>query len=107
MQEYDEITNRKNQLLTSLVNFNQVNSVIVKTVSNLLNDKNKSQFSLEPVEGNPTSFKINPHNPQQVLIKGSTMTFQNGNTYNLNNPGLQYLINNAQLDPQPQNVDLI
>ena len=50
------------------------------------NDKNKSQFSLEPTEGYPNVFTINPHNPQQVLIKGSTMTFENGNTYNLNDP---------------------
>ena len=72
----------------------------------MLNDKNKSQFSLEPVEGNPNLFTINPHNPQQVLIKGSTMTFQNGNTFNLKDPDLQYFISNAQLDVQPQNVNL-
>ena len=71
-EEYDEITNRNNQLITNLVNSNQVDSSIVKTVSNLLNDKNKSQFSLEPIEGNPNLFTINPHNPQQVLIKSST-----------------------------------
>ena len=51
IQEYDEITNRNNQILTSLVNSNQVDSSIVKTISNLLNDKNKSQFSLEPIKG--------------------------------------------------------
>ena len=87
IQEYDEITNRNNQLLTSLVTSNQVDSSIVKTVSNLLNDKNKSQFSLEPItqsfaianaQGYPNLFTINPHNPQQVLIKGSTITFENG-----------------------------
>ena len=42
IQEYDEITNRNNQLFTSLVTSNQVDSSIVKTVSNILNDKNKS-----------------------------------------------------------------
>ena len=74
IQDYDEITNRNNQLLTSLVNSNQVDSSIVKTVSNLLNTK--SQFSLEPItQNNPNLFTINPHNPQPVLIKGSTMTF--------------------------------
>ena len=82
IQEYDEIINRNNQLLTNLVNSNQVASSIIKTVSNFLNDKNKSQFSLEPIMDNPRSFaisfKFNPHNPQQVLIKGSTMTFENG-----------------------------
>ena len=70
IKEYDEITYRNNQLVTDLVNSNQVDSTIIKTVSNLLNDKNKSQFSLEPVtqsafgEGNPNLFIINPINPQ-------------------------------------------
>ena len=72
IQEYDEITNRNNQLLTNLVNSNQVDSSIVKTVSNLLNDKNKSQFSLEPNMGNPNLITINPSNPQQVIIKHYT-----------------------------------
>ena len=106
IKQYNEITNHnaelRNQLLTSLVNSNQVDSSIVKTVSNLLNDKNKSQFSLEPIEGYPRSsanlFTINPHNPQQVLIKGSTMTFENGNSYDLNHPDLQYFITNTQFD---------
>ena len=107
IQEYDEITNRNNQLLTSLVTSNQVDSSIVKTVSNLLNDKNKSQFSLEPItqsfaianaQNNPNLFTINPHNPQQVLIKGSTMIFENGNSYDLSNPDLQYFITNTQFD---------
>ena len=112
IQEFDEITNRNNQLLTSLVTSNQVDSSIVKTVSNLLNDKNKSQFSLEPItqsfatanaQGYPNLFTINPHNPQQVLIKGSTITFENGNSYNLNDPDLQYFITNTQFDKQINN----
>ena len=106
IKQYNEITNHNNQLLTSLVNSNQVDSSIVKTVSNLLNDKNKSQFSLEAIEGYPRSsahssanlFTINPHNPQQVLIKGLTMTFENGNSYNLNDPDLQNFISNTQFD---------
>ena len=111
IKQYNEITNHNNQLLTSLVNSNQVDSSIVKTVSNSLNDKNKSQFSLEPIEGYPQSsanlFTINPHNPQQVLIKGSTMTFENGNSYNLNDPDLQYFITNTQFDKQINNWDSI
>ena len=112
IEEYDEITNRNNQLITNIVNSNQVDSSIVKTVSNLLNDKNKSQFSLEPIHGlepmNPNLFTINPPNPQQVLIKNSTLTFLgSGNKYNLNDPDLSYFITNAQLDTQPQNVNLI
>ena len=112
IKQYNEITNHNNQLLTSLVNSNQVDSSIVKTVSKLLNDKNKSQFSLEPItqsfaQDNPDLFTINPHNPQQVLIKGSTMTFENGNSYNLNDPDLQYFITNTQFDKQINNWDAI
>ena len=111
IEEHDEITNRNNQLITNLVNSNQVDSSIVKTVSNSLNDKNKSQFSLEPIHGlepmNPILFIINPHNPQQVLIKGSTMTFENGNTNNLNDPDLSYFITYTQLDKEIQNENLI
>ena len=110
IKQYNEITNHNNQLLTSLVNSNKVDSSIVKTVSNLLNDKNKSQFSLEPItqsfaQDNPNLFTINPHNPQQVLIKSSTMTFENGNSYNLNDPDLQYFITNTQFDKQINNWD--
>ena len=111
IEEYDEITNRNNQLITNLVNSNQVDSSIVKTVSNLLNDKNKRQFSLEPIHGlepmNPNLFTINPHNPQQVLIRGSTMTFEQGNTYNLNDPDLSYFTTYTQLDKEIQNENLI
>ena len=107
IQEYDKITNRNNQIVTDLVNSNQVDSSIVKTVSNLLNDNNKSQFSLEPVEGSSNLFTINPTDPQQVLIKGSTMTFPNGNTYSLNDPDLSYFITNTQLDKIPQNKNLV
>ena len=45
IQDYVEITNRNIQLLTSIVSSNQGDYSIVKTVSNLLDDKNKSQFS--------------------------------------------------------------
>ena len=89
LQYYDEITNRKNQLPTSIVICNQVDYSIVKTVSNILNDQNKSQFKLETINDNPNLFTINPSNPQSVLIKGSTMTFQNEHSYDLNDPDLQ------------------
>ena len=110
IKQYNEIINHnaelRNQLLTSLVNSNQVDSSIVKTVSNLLNDKNKSQFSFEPIEGYQRSstnlFTAIAHNTQQVLIKGSTMTFENGNSYDLNHPDLQYFITNTQFD-KPKN----
>ena len=108
IQEYDEITNRNNQLLTNLVNSNQCDSSIVKTVSNLLNDKNKSQFSLEPVMGNSNLFTINPSNPQQVLIKNTTLPFLGiGNIYHLNDPDLQYFKTNTKLDREINNKNII
>ena len=60
------------------------------------------------MEGNPNFFIINRFtNPQQVLIKGSTMTFQNGNTYNLNDPDFSFFITNVQIDKEIQNENLI
>ena len=35
------------------------------------------------------------------------MTFQNGNTYDLNDPDLSYFITNTQLDKEIQNMNLI
>ena len=110
IQYDDEISKRNNQLLTSLVNYNQVDYSFVKTVSNLLNDKNSSQFSLEPFTqgiGNPNLSTINPSNPQHVIIKGSTMTFENGNSYNVNDPDLQYFITNTKFDRVIKNKNII
>ena len=42
IQQYDEITNRNNQVLTNLVNSNTVDSSIVRTVSSLLTGRNRS-----------------------------------------------------------------
>ena len=65
IQEYYEFTNRISQLFTVHVISNQDDSTIIKNVSNLLNDKSKSQFSLEPVEGTSNFFTNNPTIPQQ------------------------------------------
>ena len=105
IQEYDEIMNRNNQMLTSLVNSNQVDSSIIKTISKLLNTQ--SQFSLEPNKGNPYLLTINPHNLLQVLIKGSPMTFENGHSYDLNDPDLQYFITNTKFDKEINNKNII
>ena len=40
IQEYDNFTNRNYQVLTNIVNSNTVDSSVVRTVSNMLNDKN-------------------------------------------------------------------
>ena len=73
----------------------------------MLNDKNKSQFSLGPVEGSSNFLTNNYTNPQLVQIKGATMTFQNGNRYDLYDPDLSKFITNTQLDTQPQNKNLV
>ena len=39
---------------------------------------------------------MNPHNPQQVLIEGSTLTFLSNNMYNLNDPDFSNFITNTQ-----------
>ena len=105
IQDYDEITNRNNQLFTSLGNSNQVDSSIIKTISNLLNTQ--SQFNLEPNMGNPNLFTINHSNPQQVLIKNTILTFLGcGNIYNLNDPDLQYFITNTKLDREINNKNI-
>ena len=91
IQEYDENPNRNNQLLAKLINSNSDYSCIIKIVSKLLIDKIESQFSLEPVESNPTLFTNNPTNPQQVLFKGTSLTYlSSGNTYELNSPDHKY-----------------
>ena len=106
IEHSSDILNKNLQKSIKDANSNQVDSSIVKTVSNLLNTQ--SQFRLEPVEGNPNLFIINPFtNPQQVLIKGSTMTFQNGNTYYLNDPDLSYFITNTHFDNLPQSSNII
>ena len=108
IKDYDEISKKNNQLLTNLVNSNQVDSSIVETISNLLTDKTKSQFSLEKInDDNPNLFYINPHNPQLVLIKGSNIIFENGNTYNLNDPDLSYFITNTHLDKEINKLHVI
>ena len=77
----------------------------------LLTDKNKRQFSLEPINDNPRSsadlFTINPSNPQPVLIKGSLMNFESGYSYNLNDPDLQYFITNTHIDREINSLNLI
>ena len=79
--------------------------IIIKTISNLLNTQ--SQFSLEPFKGNPYLFTINLHNPQQILIKGSTMTFENGHSNDLKDPDLQYFITNTKFDREIKTKNII
>ena len=57
--------------------------------------------------GKPNLFTINPSNPQQVLIKNTTLTFLgSGNKY-LNDPDLQYFISNTKFDREINNKNII
>ena len=53
------------------------------------------------------SFINNSSNPQQVIMKGKTMTFQKGNTYHLSDPDLSNFITNTQIDREVQNIGLV
>ena len=76
------------------------------TVSNLINSK--SQYSLEPItQTNPNLITIIPYNPQQELIKGSTMNFENGHSNDLNDPDLQCFITITLFNREIDNVNLI
>ena len=58
--------------------------------------------------GNPNLFTINPSNPQQVLNKNTPLTFLgSGNTYDLNDPDLQYFITNTKVDRKINNKNII
>ena len=82
--------------LKYLVNSNIVDSNIVTTLSNMINNKNRSQFSLNQIKDN--KFQINPTNPQNVIIKGSHMIFDNGNEYNFDNTDVSYYATTPNLD---------
>ena len=82
--------------LKYLVNSNIVDSNIVTTLSNMINNKNRSQFSLNQIKDN--KFQINPTNPQNVIIKGSHMIFDNGNEYDFDNTDVSYYATTPNLD---------
>ena len=58
------------------------------------------------MQGYSNLFTINPTNPQEVLIKGSAMTFQSRNAFNLKDSDLYCFITNTQFDREIQNVGL-
>ena len=62
---------------------------------------------MEPLIGNPNLLTINPSSPQPVLIKGSTMPFQNEHSNDLNDRDLRYLTTNTQFDREIKIVNTI
>ena len=74
-----------------------IDSNIVRTISNLMNNKNKSQFSLN-YNMSDNSFTINPINPQKIKIEGYNMEFKNGNIYDLRNKDLAYFLSYTNMN---------
>ena len=74
-----------------------IDSNIVRTLSNLMNNKNKSQFSLN-YNTSDNSFTINPINPQKIKIEGYNMIFKNGNIYDLRNKDLAYFLSYTNMN---------
>ena len=75
-----------------------IDSNIVRTLSNLMNNKNKSQFSLNYNWTSDNSFTINPINPQKIKIEGYNMIFKNGNIYDLRNKDLAYFLSYTNMN---------
>ena len=84
-------------ILNTLVKSNMIDSNIVQTLSNIMNTKNKSQFSLN-YNKLLNTFTINPQNPQPVKIEGYNMIFKNGNTYDMRDRNLAYFLSNSNMN---------
>ena len=84
-------------ILNNLVKSNMIDSNIVRTLSNLMNNKNKSQFSIN-YNTSDNSFTINPINPQKIKIEGYNMIFKNGNIYDLRNKDLAYFLSYTNMN---------
>ena len=84
-------------ILNTLVKSNIIDSNILPALSNIMNTKNKSQFSLKYDESLKT-FKINPNKQIPVKIEGINMIFGNGNKYDMNNKDLSYFLSNPNMN---------
>ena len=51
--------------------------------------------------------KTNPTSPQNMTISGFNMIFEDGRTYNLNNPDLQYFITNTSIEREVNDLKTI
>ena len=72
--------------------------------------KTKVNSFIEPVEESSQLFTLEPTNPQQTIIKATTLTVLSsgiGNTQDLNVQDLSYFIINTQMDRLIQDADII
>ena len=84
-------------ILNTLVKPNMIDSNIVQTLSNIMNTKNKSQFSLS-YNKLQNFFTINPVSPQSVKKEGYNMIFKNGNVYDMRDKDLAYFLSNSNMN---------
>ena len=96
VENFNQITHRNNEILYNLIQSNAIDGSITTTIANLINSSKKSHFSLTHFKG--IRFSINKPNPQNVIIKRSTLTFDNGSMYDLNNYGLSYFSSNTKFE---------
>ena len=65
-----------------------------------MNSRNKRQFGLTHPDEN--CFIINPHNPKNVIITETSLTFQDGdgieNTYDLTDPDPKFFLSNTTFE---------
>ena len=76
-----------NENLNHILKNNKIDSDIIQTLSNIMNTKNKSQFSLN-YDKLLNTFTINPKNPQPFQIEGYDIIFENGHIYDMRDENL-------------------
>ena len=92
-ENYNQTTQRSNENLSHLIRSNAKDISINTILANLVSS-NQNQFSLTHLNGN--RFSINNLNPQNVIIKRSTLPFDNGSRYDLNKYDLSYFLSNTK-----------
>ena len=67
LENYDETTQRGNELFTRLIDSNVINDSFAKVLAGPSSSKNKNQFDWTHIDKNIIG--INPHNPKKVIPK--------------------------------------
>ena len=96
VEKFNQRTQRNNEVLSNLFKSNAIDSSVTTNLASLMKSSNRSQFSLTQLKGN--RFIIIKLNPQNVILKGSTLTTDNGNRYDLNIFDLSYFLSNTIFD---------
>ena len=97
INQFDQRSENNKAILERLIQTNTVDSSIIKTTSNLLTNKDKSQST-----PSLNIFTNNPHNPQRVMIQNSHIGFRNGYKFDQMNSHLFYFITNTKIQKKLQ-----